>query len=637
MEFVADFETSSKRVYRQEKNKGIMRNKLDPLKSKAFVCAWCCGSDVDDLEIGRSVESFFGYCEVLLKKEKKITIFTHNLKYDGAFILYHALLNNYEVFDEVRDNRLYSFKIKFDGGSITFRDSLKIFNCSVDALGRLYGIKKLNGEWDYKKYREVDTPLTAQEIEYLKHDVIIVLTALKDYRARGFKQNTIAAIAYASRLEMTYPGFNKGIAKRFKDHERFRKSFPYDIKPLADNVHIALLNAYFGGWCWLNPHYAGRMLLDVHSFDENSMYPAQMHDAVLPVGEPRIYKSPSTFELCEIKKAYPCVIYHLKDLSIKLKSEWHLPFMMFPTDPRHSVRCQGKVISCENEDVWLSDIDLNLMLSEYNVKYVLDGVICFKGKKGHYQKFVDYWMQEKEEATIIKKECEKNGDTSSDEYLNACQRRDIAKKMQNSSYGKDGTKLYRDSKHTILSGLLLEELTELERTEIEYYIPSAIYICANARKMLYQVAKKAGKAFIYSDTDSVKSTKKGAEKIMDGEIDIHPTKLGAWDLEEIYHRSKFIRQKSYATENGGKWSYTVCGAPASIKKMMKIEEFKPGMLITLDQLHAAGLEGKLVPVSVRGGVILEECPFQISQVDEWEEYKGQNLPIEKFVEYMRRI
>ena len=207
--------------------------------------------------------------------------------------------------------------------------------------------------------------------------------------------------------------------------------------------------------------------------------------------------------------------------------------------------------------------------------------------------------------------------------------------MQNSSYGKDGTKLYRDSKHTFLNGLLLEELTELERTEIEYYIPSAIYICANARRMLYQVAKKAGKAFIYSDTDSVKCTKKGAEKIMDGEIDIHPTKLGAWDLEEIYHKSKFIRQKTYATENDGKWSYTVCGAPSSIKKIMKIEEFKPGMLITLDQLHAAGLEGKLVPVSVRGGVILEECPFQISQVDEWEEYKGQNLPIEKFVEYMR--
>ena len=52
------------------------------------------------------------------------------------------------------------------------------------------------------------------------------------------------------------------------------------------------------------------------------------------------------------------------------------------------------------------------------------------------------------------------------------------------------------------------------------------------------------------------------------------------------------------------------------------------MVITLEQLHSEGREGRLLPVRVPGGVILEETGFQIAAVDNWDEYNGKNMPID---------
>ena len=60
------------------------------------------------------------------------------------------------------------------------------------------------------------------------------------------------------------------------------------------------------------------------------------------------------------------------------------------------------------------------------------------------------------------------------------------------------------------------------------------------------------------------------------------------------------------------------------------------MKITLDQIHSCTdsetgkpLQGRLLPVRVRGGVILEETGFQISKVDNWDEQSGRNMPINR--------
>lgn len=645
MEFIADFETTSVRVYRDEKQKGKIIKKLDRERSRAFVCAWAIIPEMlepDPVEIrrGRTIKSFLSFVENLYfeikaksgKKKPNLAIYTHNLKFDGDFIMYEILKTGAaEITNEIRENVLYNFSIRFKSGAeMTFYDSLKIFPMAAEKVGKMYGIKKLKGDWDYTKYRDETTAITPEEWEYLDHDVMIISRAIADYRARGFRENTQAAIAYNERLRRTYPKFNKLIAKRLKnkDFDRFREAFPYEIKPLPFNLHKHLLMGYFGGISWLNPHFACQDLENVWSFDINSMYPDKMANFPLPIEQPIIIENPS-FEDAERRLlSFPCVMADFDELTITLKSERHFPFLMFPTYNKGYVRMQGKVIHCENEYAVLTGQDYRIMKSEYNIHSAkIRRLYLFKSKKGQYKDFIEFFMSQKIAADVVRTD----PNATPDEKANAEVLRSIAKVMMNASYGKDGTKLIRQHNETYYNRELdvLEQKLNDELAYPEYYLPSAIFICAWARFQLFSAAILVRDEFIYSDTDSIKVTDKG-KRVLEGcpdfEIDDH--KLGAWKNEGLYETARFVRQKTYSYTQDGERHYTVCGAPDSVKAAFKIDDFRPGMEITVDQLRAEGKEGKLLPVRVPGGVILEETGFRISDVDNWDEYNGKNMPID---------
>lgn len=662
MEFVADFETTSVRVYETVKRTKrdadghlvhVQEKRLDQVNSKAFVCAWAiipveADPDPAHIQRGRTIQSFLAYCENLYlenkktkrkgRKAAKLNIMTHNLKFDGDFILYEILkTGSAEVTNEVRENVLYNFTIKFkqSGAEITFYDSYKIFPMKAEKIGTLYGIPKLLGEWDYNKYRDESTDITAEEWSYVDHDVMIISRALADYRARGYMENTQASIAYNERLRRTFPWFNKMAALRFKksDYERFISKFPHEIRPLPFKMHSHLLLAYFGGISWLNPKYACQDLYNAHSYDVHSMYPDKMRNYPLPCDFPEIiFDNPSPKEAHRILMNRPCVIADIENLSITLKSPEHFPFLMFRTNPRTSVRMQGKVISCRNESVCLSCWDYRIMQSEYNIHEMkITKLYCFRSVTGMYADFIDYFYSSKQEADKVL-----NSDTATpDEKLNASILRNVAKVMQNASYGKDGTKLGRMANKTVFNrekGILENEL-HADVAQPEYYLPSAIFITAHARYQLFKAAILVRKDFIYSDTDSVKVTNEGNEILKNSpDFDVDPYRLGAWGYEGCYTTARFVRQKTYSYEQINKKGilerhYTVCGAPDSIKLSMRIDDFKPGMVISLDQIHAEGREGKLLPVRVPGGVILEETGFQIAKHDNWDEAQGRNMPI----------
>ena len=218
-----------------------------------------------------------------------------------------------------------------------------------------------------------------------------------------------------------------------------------------------------------------------------------------------------------------------------------------------------------------------------------------------------------------------------DEKQNAEVLRSVAKVMLNASYGKDGTKLLRKNNRTFYDKSLdvLEQEPANELALPEYYLPSAIFICAHARYQLYRAAILVRDDFIYSDTDSVKVTSEGNEILKNNpKFDVDPYRLGAWGYEGKYDTARFVRQKTYSYTQNGERHYTVCGAPDSVKLSFRIDDFLPGMVITLEQLHSEGREGRLLPVRVPGGVILEETGFQIAAVDNWDEYNGKNMPID---------
>lgn len=643
IEYVADFETTADRIY------NIKTRKLDREKSTTWVCAWALipvESDPKESHIikGRTIDSFMAavaniYSGIPLvnKRKPKLTVFTHNLKFDGDFIMWWLLHGHGEITDEVRENVLYSFTARWDDNIVTFRDSLKIFPRTAEKIGELYGIQKLKGEWDYTKFRYCTTPVSDEEWEYVFHDVMIISKALADYRAKGYVENTQASIAYNDRLRRTFPKFHKTWARRLKEknYSRFLDTFPRDIRPLEYHLHKHLLMSYYGGISYLNPRYACQDLTHVHSYDVHSMYPDKMANAWLPVGQPNIIENPTQEEAWRLIRNYNCIIVDWEDLSIELKSADNFPVLMFPTMPSTSIRMEGKIIKCKNEIAALTGLDCRMMQSEYNIiSGTITRIYFFSSKRGPYKIFVDYWMQIKSDADKVRN----NPNAKKEEISVAKTQRELAKVMLNASYGKDGTKLLRQVHSTYLDTEtdLLESSFSTEIADIEYYLPSAIFICAWARWQLWNAARILRTELIYSDTDSVKVTEKGKALLeASGDFIIDPYKLGTWGYEGEYTTARFVRQKTYSYTQDGKRHYIVCGAPDDIKAVMEIDDFLPGMEISLDKIHACTdsetgkpLQGRLLPVRVRGGVILEETGFKISKVDNWDEYNGRNMPID---------
>lgn len=645
LEYVADFETTARRVY------DIKTRKLRRDLSETWVCAWALipveeDPRPEDIIRGRTVDSFMAAVAEIYKAQPqtgrkrrrgKMNVFTHNLKFDGDFIFWWLLHGHGEIVSETRENVLYNFTAAWDGAEVTFRDSLKIFPCSAAKLGELYGIKKLKGEWDYEKFRTPEDPVSAEEWSYVDHDVMIISRALADYRRRGYVENTQAAIAYNDRLRKTYPRFRKTVAQwlKKKDYDRYLDSFPRDIRPLPYDLHKHLLLAYYGGISYLNPYYACKDLYNTHSYDVHSMYPDKMTNYPLPVGQPLIIDNPTQEEAWRLIRTYPCVIADWAELTLKLKSADHFPALMFPTVPQTSVRMEGKIIKCQNEYAVLTGIDCRIMESEYEIQGGrITRLYFFRSRTGHYREFVSYWMKIKSDAD---RELKREGITP-EEKSAAKTQRSLAKVMLNASYGKDGTKLLRYPHTTRLDPDtdLLESDIEIEVAEIEYYLPSAIFICAWARWQLWRAVRILRREFVYCDTDSVKVTEAG-KALLEASPDfrIDPYELGTWGYEGRYDTARFVRQKTYSYTQDGERHYTVCGAPDDIKAVMDINDFRPGMVIDLDKIHACTdsetgkpLQGRLLPVRCRGGVILEETGFKISKVDNWDEYNGRNMPID---------
>ncbi len=135
-----------------------------------------------------------------------------------------------------------------------------------------------------------------------------------------------------------------------------------------------------------------------------------------------------------------------------------------------------------------------------------------------------------------------------------------------------------------------------ERSETNY-LPIGAYITAYSRENIINAAISCGNTFVYCDTDSLHLV---GDDIPD--IDIHPSRIGAWKLENTFNRARFLHAKCYIEEmDTGKCKVTCAGLPESCKGQVNFSNFKIGAEYT----------GKLQQRSVAGGCYLEETTFKI--------------------------
>ena len=575
--FVADFETTT-----------------NPNDCRVWAYAICEVGNDSNVIVGTTIDDFMKWCRE--SKENHKVLF-HNLKFDGQFIMSWLFHNGFKhTTDPYEKNSLtfntlisdqglyYQIEVIFyrkgkNVNKVIFQDSLKLIPLSVDSIAKSFKMEISKLEIDYEAHNNlpIGSPLTPLEEEYIKHDVQIVAKAVDYFYSQGLTKMTIGSCALDE-------------YKKLIEKKNFKRYFP------TPKYHEDVKQSYRGGFTYLNPKFASKVVGNGIVLDVNSLYPSVMYDSDLPFGTP-------IFFIGEYK---PDVIYPLYTQMIRCQFE--LKEGKIPTiQIKHGCDfVSNEYLTSSNGlevTLCLNSVDLKLFFEHYdvyNIEYISGWK--FKSTKGLFTDYIDKWSGNK-----IKAKAEGNHGL----YL-------ISKLFLNSLYGKFGT----DTKMVCKIPYLAEDdVIHFKNSDVEYkdgiYVAMASFITSYARLKTISSAQKimdnynSGKSniqFVYADTDSLHCVSDNFE-LPEG-LDIDPYKLGAWKYESKFNKAKFLRQKCYienSTEDiendnpNYDLKITVSGMPKGCYPYVNFENFKIG----------ASYEGKKSPTLVKGGVVLSEIDFTI--------------------------
>ena len=593
--YTADFETTT-----------------DAKDCRIWAYAVCSIDDPSEFYWGTTFEEFIEFCQ---NPDKNFTLYFHNLKFDGSFIISWLLHNGYTYISDRKEKanntfttlitdmgQFYAIEIYFmvkghHVNKVRILDSMKIFpNFSVERVAEGFDLPIRKLEIDYKKKRPIGYQLTEEEINYIRNDVEIMARALKIMFDQGLNKMTIAGDAFNS-------------YKQFVPN--FRRRFPVLPKEVDSDIRLS----YRGGFTYVNEIYREKPVGKGICIDKNSMYPSKMVQQPLPYGRPEFFEGKYIPD--------PSMPLYIQSLTCKFKlRKGKIPNIQLKNNLSFM---PNEYLSSSNDElitVSLCSPDYELFMENYHVSEITyHGGWKFKECNGMFDSYINYWMDQKIKAG-------KEGNQPM---------RQIAKLMLNSLYGRFGLSIsarqkypYLDDDGIVRFGLLPEE----EREPV--YIPVACFITSYGRidtirtsqKIREYSLKKYGyDAYLYSDTDSIHAllTDEDLENLKD-DIFIDDYALGAWSKENDFDRALFIRQKCYVEETDGKLNVTVAGLPKYLTPLITFENFKRGFStegLTLAQMinlaskngatkeEIKKLHPKLTYKYVKGGVILADTDFTI--------------------------
>ncbi len=576
IEYVADFETA--RPYQNADSERVWLWAIRIASKNKY----------EKVTHGNDISSFFEYLPTL--KNKRISIFFHNLKFDGNFIVSYLLNNRYEWTtkkpNEMENNtftcnvgvlgQVYSITLKINDKTIYFRDSLKLFNSSEEQLAKDYNLDTVKGKIDYEKPRGTDYKPTEKEIAYIENDVYIIAYILAEFREQGFKKYTCASSALYEFCTMTFPRKDEKINfqtsfKMFKERHYITKEQDEDIR-----------KSYRGGWCYVNPKYKNKDISCGVVYDVNSMYPAIMYYCNMPYGKP-LYTKGKPF----INEYYNLYITHIK-VDFKLKKG---KFPMIQNKGRAIPTLNAREYLTDTKghiiDIWVTSVDLKLMCISYDILY-LEYIesYSFKSKEGGYFKdYIDRFIEMKNKGKTENKPSVKM----------------FAKIYLNSLYGKMGAKTHNFTMQPYLNDKEELRYKIYEETESDpIYIPLACFITSYARQKLFECIDNNADRFLYADTDSVHLIGKEPAK----GIEIDKLKLGAWDNEFNFTRARYIAPKTYIEENENTQEILIkcAGLSKNYLDNVNYENFKEGAKFKTKKSK-----------SVKGGQRIIETEFEIKK------------------------
>lgn len=552
--YCADFETTSNAQYEVEGETKVYLWKL-------------MGVDSDTDRLGIDMASFMGTIQELGNS----TIYFHNLSFDGEFILwwlleqefeYSELLDKDKTFNSIIDETgsIYCIKVRQGDTTTEFRCSYKLFPKSIKEIGEMVGIPKLNETHNYEEIKHYDSvyDLPDEEIKYITNDVRIMVALIKYLQEKNVKGMTMSSSAYKNWEQDKYQLCKHQMKKN----------------PNEEIVEI-VRKSYRGGITKVNPAYAGIEFNDVISFDVNSLYPSVMYENPMPIGDGKIYKS---VEEGRKDNRYLFIIVAYVQYA-KVRTNCHA-FIGNQSGFSYSRKYSYDDV-IENKMVYLWLDEYNLFNLVYDAQVTIMKVVGWKKANYVFKDYIDRWYKVKENA--------KNGTE-----------RSLAKLMLNSLYGKFGMNDSRVTKVPVAIGDTIIYKT-IENNTTYYYKEVASYITSKARCKLASFMNRCGDKFLYCDTDSVYYIGHEIPEIFKDVVD--PKKLGYWKYEGHYTRFKALKAKCYIKQlDDGTIERRVAGCPKECAELITFDNFAPNLKLS---------NAKRCKKKVKGGIVIGSTDFTI--------------------------
>ncbi len=452
----------------------------------------------------------------------------------------------------IRDNLLMFPTSIAEMGKTIAKAEVKAGNCTEEEAAAKYHKLEIDGGYNrtelYNSVEELEQD--GNELEYLIRDTFVLWKfhkLVEKHFPRRQWQLTIASTSYkdwkdnlGKKLvdnmiasgEVEEVQLKNGVTRLVYKNKRYITTKLYNVvlnqilptkwldTPLKDSTTQVIWDDmyrwYGGGLTFVNETYRGKFLENISVADINSSYPSVMvGDDEVPYGKAHYGDH----------KDYKFKFYKITIIK-KIVNKKGLPFLY---DEYYEKREYLKTLK-PMQEFRLTSIEYERFLRYYTndeSKFKKEVIYCFKTLpiKKLFKDFIDKWYTIKEQASMNK-----------DIILKM-----IAKLFLNSSYGKHGTKRERASQ--IWDADNTEWIKLKANMESKYYLPIACAITALARMKLVDAVDENYHNFVYCDTDSifVRNFKPSDYK----NVELHPTKLGAWDIEYADGYGIVRRPKQY--------------------------------------------------------------------------------------------
>lgn len=537
--------------------------------------------ETDTVHVFNSLPLLFEYIKAL---DKSVTLYFHNLKFDGWFWLSYLIIDlgfelaidgditkepklvtwnkNYQMKNNTVKcaisamGQWYSITIKVNNKIIEIRDSLKLLPFSVKKIGKSFKTKHRKLNMEYKGYRYAGCEITPEEQKYIANDVLVVKEALEIMFDEGHSKLTIGSCCM-SEFKRTY--FEEDYKILFPDLSKMPLN--KEVYGSAD-VDEYVRKSYRGGWCFLVKGKSNQRKHNGTTADVNSLYPSMMSSESgnrYPVREPWFMVPSPNKSAKEVIAELDKLERDKKYYFVRFKARFYLrkgklPFVQIKNNLRWAcneclessdyVDKKGErwthywdmgdepdtmVLRDTRHEFTMTMTDFRLFREHYRlVDFTVLDYCFFDTKVGIFDDYMETYKKLKQESEGALRE--------------------LAKLFLNNLYGKMASSTNSNFKIPLPKWDGTITFIQVDANDKQPgYIPCGSAITSYARRftitaaqMNYYGPDKPG--FIYADTDSIHCDLE-PEQIKG--ITVHPTNFCCWKLEAQWDVAWFTRQKTY--------------------------------------------------------------------------------------------